>query len=352
MAYVSEAVLDAAEAATGERPPPDRAHDVGRVPGPLRHRQARPALRHGARRAVRRVRAAPRSRPSRRRPSRRSSSPTAPPGPASGSTSSPSRPRSRAPPAWPGSGSCKCAEGRRERPRAGRAPRPAPVGAGNSERPGTDEGGTRRPHPDRLGQVRHGLRGAGHAARGDRGAARGPGPASIRVGRRLPHVRRASGPTATRSRRTTRSPCPTPRTCRCWRRTRSPCARRPTTWCSTDGSSGRGVSVSTAGGSRSRCSPRWASAPRRPRPASASCWAPSATGRRRTPGSPSGSTGWWRSWPGEENIREVIAYPKTQSGADLLTGAPTPLPAASLAELGIRVVVPPDPPRRAQDTPP
>ena len=30
---------------------------------------------------------------------------------------------------------------------------------------------------------------------------------------------------------------------------------------------------------------------------------------------------------GEENIREVIAYPKTQSGADLLTGAPTPLPA-------------------------
>jgi aspartyl-tRNA synthetase len=45
---------------------------------------------------------------------------------------------------------------------------------------------------------------------------------------------------------------------------------------------------------------------------------------------------------GEENIREVIAYPKTQSGADLLTGAPTPLPAVSLAELGIRVVVPPD----------
>ncbi len=47
---------------------------------------------------------------------------------------------------------------------------------------------------------------------------------------------------------------------------------------------------------------------------------------------------------GEENIREVIAYPKTQSGSDLLTGAPTPLPAATLAELGIRVVVPPSPP--------
>ncbi len=44
---------------------------------------------------------------------------------------------------------------------------------------------------------------------------------------------------------------------------------------------------------------------------------------------------------GEENIREVIAYPKTQSGADPLTGAPKPLPAEALAELGIRVVVPP-----------
>jgi len=44
---------------------------------------------------------------------------------------------------------------------------------------------------------------------------------------------------------------------------------------------------------------------------------------------------------GEENIREVIAYPKTQSGADLLTGAPSPLPAVALAELGIRTVAPP-----------
>jgi aspartyl-tRNA synthetase len=47
---------------------------------------------------------------------------------------------------------------------------------------------------------------------------------------------------------------------------------------------------------------------------------------------------------GEENIREVIAYPKTQSGADPLTGAPTPLPPAALAELGIRVVAPPGSP--------
>jgi len=41
---------------------------------------------------------------------------------------------------------------------------------------------------------------------------------------------------------------------------------------------------------------------------------------------------------GEESIREVIAFPKTQSGADPLTGAPKPLPASSLAELGLRIV--------------
>ena len=41
---------------------------------------------------------------------------------------------------------------------------------------------------------------------------------------------------------------------------------------------------------------------------------------------------------GEESIREVIAFPKTQSGADPLTGAPKPLAASSLAELGIRIV--------------
>ena len=45
---------------------------------------------------------------------------------------------------------------------------------------------------------------------------------------------------------------------------------------------------------------------------------------------------------GEENIREVIAFPKTQSGADPLTRAPTSIDAGHLAELGIRTL----PPRR------
>ncbi len=44
---------------------------------------------------------------------------------------------------------------------------------------------------------------------------------------------------------------------------------------------------------------------------------------------------------GEENIREVIAFPKTQSGADPLTGAPTPIAGAHLDELGLRVLPPP-----------
>ena len=44
---------------------------------------------------------------------------------------------------------------------------------------------------------------------------------------------------------------------------------------------------------------------------------------------------------GEENIREVIAFPKTQSGADPLTNAPTPVGEAQLRELGLRVLPPP-----------
>jgi aspartyl-tRNA synthetase len=38
---------------------------------------------------------------------------------------------------------------------------------------------------------------------------------------------------------------------------------------------------------------------------------------------------------GEDNIREVIAFPKTQSGADPLTGAPSSIDAGQLEELGL-----------------
>ncbi len=44
---------------------------------------------------------------------------------------------------------------------------------------------------------------------------------------------------------------------------------------------------------------------------------------------------------GRDSIRDVIAFPKTSSGADLLTGAPAPLEQVQLKELGIKVEAPP-----------
>jgi aspartyl-tRNA synthetase len=49
---------------------------------------------------------------------------------------------------------------------------------------------------------------------------------------------------------------------------------------------------------------------------------------------------------GEENIREVIAFPKTQSGADPLTGAPNPIDPFQLRELGLSLAKPPKPSSR------
>jgi aspartyl-tRNA synthetase len=40
---------------------------------------------------------------------------------------------------------------------------------------------------------------------------------------------------------------------------------------------------------------------------------------------------------GRDSIRDVIAFPKTASGSDLLTGAPSPVDPAQLAELGLRL---------------
>ena len=47
---------------------------------------------------------------------------------------------------------------------------------------------------------------------------------------------------------------------------------------------------------------------------------------------------------GEPDIRQVIAFPKVSSGADPLTGAPTPYPDKALLDLGIRLAEPPGQP--------
>jgi aspartyl-tRNA synthetase len=46
---------------------------------------------------------------------------------------------------------------------------------------------------------------------------------------------------------------------------------------------------------------------------------------------------------GRDSIRDVIAFPKTASGSDLLTGAPSPVDQAQVSELGLKVTAPPIP---------
>ena len=45
---------------------------------------------------------------------------------------------------------------------------------------------------------------------------------------------------------------------------------------------------------------------------------------------------------GTENIREVQAFPKTQTGYDPLLDAPAPVDPGLLSELGLRVIAKPE----------
>jgi aspartyl-tRNA synthetase len=47
---------------------------------------------------------------------------------------------------------------------------------------------------------------------------------------------------------------------------------------------------------------------------------------------------WAALFSNQTNIREVMAFPKTQSGSDLMLEAPSPPEPEQLAELGLRFV--------------
>ncbi len=47
---------------------------------------------------------------------------------------------------------------------------------------------------------------------------------------------------------------------------------------------------------------------------------------------------------GEQSIRDVIAFPKTQRGQDLMMGAPSTVDARQLRDVHLQSVVPPPPP--------
>ena len=54
---------------------------------------------------------------------------------------------------------------------------------------------------------------------------------------------------------------------------------------------------------------------------------------------------------GEENIREVIAFPKTQSGADLMTGAPKSISERQIRDLRLKIAPKGSEPRHSSTTP-
>ena len=184
LAAISEAVLDAAEAVTGDPARPDPAHHVARRHEPLRRRQARPALRHGARRAHlrlrrRRVQGA-RRRPGRQGDPRRGRRPRVRPQPAR---------RPRRPGQGVGRQGTGVAEGGRRR-WLGLAGRQVLVGVGAQERGRGARRHGGRPAPPRRRRVDDGVRGDRRAAQPTGAAARARGAVPVRVGGGLPDVRR------------------------------------------------------------------------------------------------------------------------------------------------------------------
>ena len=211
---VHEAIGAAVIAAARVRragPRRDRQDHVARGDEPLRRRQARPALRHGAGRAHRRVRG-DRVQGLRRRADDQ--------GHQRRGQGRRLRPQQARRPHRQGQVDGRqgpgVVEGRR---RTARSSRRSPSSSAQREQAELQQAPrcqARRPAADRRRRVGDDLRGAGHAAQRPRPPAGARGPVPLPVGRRLPAVRRRRrGDRSARSPATTRSPSRIPTTCTC-----------------------------------------------------------------------------------------------------------------------------------------
>ena len=77
------------------------------------------------------------------------------------------------------------------------------------------------------------------------------------------------------------------------------------------------------------------SLPRRRRPSSAASSRPSSTAPPPHGGIALGVDRWIALLTDQTNIREVMAFPKTSSGSDLMLDAPSPVEPGQLEELGL-----------------
>ena len=150
---------------------------------------------------------------------------------------------------------------------------------------------------------------------------------------------RARTTPAPRARRTTPSPCPTPTTSTSSSRRSAACSVRSQAYdLVLNGWELGSGSVRIHERIEQRMLGRCSASPTRRRSSSASCSTPFRYGAPPHAGFAFGIDRLVAILAGEENIREVIAFPKTQSGTDPLTSAPTPIDAAQLEELGLRLL--------------